>query len=610
VTKIVQLPTGDKYQVIEGVPRRDTVYPEGFAAPAAEPQKISDGLFTERFEDTEDERTAFTMFCWAFDTLVKDEILNEDGSLGSKPPRVIRVAIGEPGNKVRIATKSEAALVTYGQPWGHCMKAILEFDPNLKAGLSSGFQGFEWIKMSKRLQLLTVPKWIMTGDFTEATDHIVHEHARLAFRKILDALGSTSRYLTSYLDLLASPREVVPSKDDIIDGPFITQRGILMGEPGAKSILTLLTKIANRLTGSTGSFFATAGDDQIDADDRLKNLITYRDKIHHTTLVPGDWAVSPYAVKYCEEILIPGGSVEPDRPDSAKLDCVKLRLCSPEQKTGRGDQDTNPAYGKARELTKQAFWAEHGWHANKVMLLFLRNMQYYLAKTDSVFLPTVWGGLGLELVKPVDLWAGITPAHKALIVERDVHGDRKAANLLTRWATSDNLSRGLVVEESSAYDTYVELIEEYTSKCDLEDIPLKAPAGERRFALKKLARKAGWETVHSTANQILSSQRWQEYWNPNTDVNRGYKRGRPMFQRDNDLNIAATSYLGKQKIEDADYELCPKRTWPGEKYVNVRAEFPHTDMNDNLSFLPLIGSTESSPRAFLKFNLREMLNPS
>jgi hypothetical protein len=92
--------------------------------------------------------------------------------------------------------------------------------------------------------------WI-SGDYEEATDHVCWERAKLITKQYLKTLCLDTEYNIDCIDALLSSREfvqVVNKKGDVVEESFTTLRGALMGEPGTKIILTILTKVAETLS--------------------------------------------------------------------------------------------------------------------------------------------------------------------------------------------------------------------------------------------------------------------------------------------------------------------------------------------------------------------------
>jgi hypothetical protein len=614
----VPTPLGFPYFERIGKTRRETVHPIGMDDAPVVPRKKSDGLFTESFQGTESERVGFQHFCWSFASLVKSDVLDSEGDLKDHFPEISRVAIGEPGNKVRVATKSRGDLVTYGQPWGHAMKELLSRDDSLAAGLGAASQGFEWLKrISKSFD--TVPEYIMTGDFEEATDHMIWKRVRIAFDILFEVLGITSGYAKSYLNLLTSPRMIV-NKDGTEN---LTCRAILMGEPGAKVVLTLMTKVANKLTGSPGVCFNTAGDDQIDANGSLPILLGYANATRLTSLVPGTWGISRRFSKYCEELLIPGKRLRRTIEDGSevldltqgKIDAVKPRLASPEQKSGKGDASTNPTYGKARDIASAAEWATFPFITNKLMVLFLRNMKGYLSATSSLWLPREWGGLGLPMIRYAELWPHLSPERKALVLKRE-EGDTVCSNRLALWATTASM-RGLETEKSDAFQTYTFLLEnsvelhtvaELVALGVIEDIP-----HERHISKKKKLKELGFKPLNDVVSDIIKASEWQSYWDPKMPVGRGFKPHDPMSKRDERLDSLAAELCGEQAVSDALSAPFPgPPRWVEGKLINVKDLFLHEVWNEetqqhDAEMLPLVGRLDAGPRVFLHLKNGELL---
>lgn len=111
--------------------------------------------------------------------------------------------------------------------------------------------------------------------------------------------------------------------------------------------------------------------------------------------------------------MITKGRIDHWRPeeheDSAIIDVLKVRLFSPESKSGVieggdhfGDSDMNPIWGKARDLEKMMRY--NPLSEEKKLLLrsaffvsFSRKMPWIKNKHAwMLFLPKIWGGLGLH----------------------------------------------------------------------------------------------------------------------------------------------------------------------------------------------------------------------
>jgi hypothetical protein len=236
--RAVILPTGEAFVEKKGQPRWKTVKPPGMPEANNLPSGIrkSTGLLTEDFEDGEQERIGFQLFSWSFDTLQQEGYLDHNGKSTGKPMPISRVAIGKPGCKGQVVTRSKAAFIVYGQRFAHVMRELLEHHPALRAGLSLGYQLNEWLK-----GMGTVPKYVMVGNFESATDHIQHYAGQLSMKVLLNGLHANKNgYASNFINLLLSPR--VLEEDRVTT---ITNSGCLMGEPGTKIVLTFLALVAN-----------------------------------------------------------------------------------------------------------------------------------------------------------------------------------------------------------------------------------------------------------------------------------------------------------------------------------------------------------------------------
>jgi hypothetical protein len=128
----------------------------------------------------------------------------------------------------------------------------------------AGYQAWEFYKrMNHHKFMPPEDSWFMSGDYETATDFIEHEVAYKGCTEYLEGASILGNYAKSWLSILCSSR--------LIDGKFVTRRGILMGEPGSKIVLTILTRSTfqmwrssvgeNAVADLEGYPFASAGDD-------------------------------------------------------------------------------------------------------------------------------------------------------------------------------------------------------------------------------------------------------------------------------------------------------------------------------------------------------------
>jgi hypothetical protein len=389
------------------------------------------------------------------------------------------------------------------------MRELLEHHPSLRAGLSSGYQLFEWLKGVGK-----IPKYVMVGDFDSATDFIEHYAGRLGMKVLTSKLGADRNgYANNFIDLLLSPR--VLEEDGIVT---ITNSGCLMGEPGTKIVLTFLAMVANCYArrGPPSKYFATAGDDQIDADDELEELERYAEASKVTTMVPSieKWGIFRYQAVYCQQLL----DIQNENPRTAEIAVPKPRLLSPETKSGRGDDDTNPAYGKCSQLAKEMEWSGFETVNRAMVLLFLRNMASYIEPKPEIFLKREWGGLGLPGISQRELVRSLPQWHQTLIAHREL-GDPYARKVLASWSTSRILHRGLLEPETDAYE---ELLTEFLPTAHIGQIDLQLPPRARYREKLKVAKKEGWIPLDDVLNAVKESQIYENIWDISTKTTRGY----------------------------------------------------------------------------------------
>jgi hypothetical protein len=600
-SETIVLPTGESVILTEGLPLWMTVKPPGFDTPTEPPSgvKTSTGLLTEDFVYGEQERVGFQLLAWSFITLKDNGYLDSQGMPTGKPMPVTRIAVGEPGFKVRIATKSMAAFITYGQPFAHAMRELLESDPALRAGLGAGYQLHEWLKPFGTEHL---PEYVMVGDFDKATDHIDHVAGRVAMLELLSVLNAdNNNYCVGYVKALLSPR-ILEEDGDVI----VTNTGCLMGEPGTKIVLTFLAKVANCYAhrGKSSKHFATAGDDQIDASDELDILKGYATASKITTMVPSidKWGVFKYSLLYCQQLLDIRKTA-----DNGELSIPKPRLLSPETKSGRGDMETNPAYGKAKQFAKEYSWSDFTNVKIPMIALFLRNMHTFIESGPQLFLPFEWGGLGLPGVEPSLVAERLPLWHQQLITARE-KDNYDAKKILARWSTSRNFTRGLELTDDSIYR---ELIEEFLPTATMDQIDPFVPIGTRYRDKLKAAEREGWYPIDDILRKISDSQRYSSFWELETKVSRGYA-SLPWEERSNRMREASSQLL----LNDVEIPIKPK--WLYGKLVQTDIGVLHTTEGTGFgdseegelrhNVVSLIG-THASPRIFLHYdNSRLILN--
>lgn len=448
----------------------------------------------------------------------------------------------------------------------------------------------------------------MVGDFEAASDHIQHRAGRIAMHRLLSVLNADkNEYATNYVDLLLSPRVI--EEDGVVT---ITNSGCLMGEPGTKIVLTFLALVANCYArrGTPSKLFATAGDDQIDADEDPKDLLRYAEASKVTTMVPSTekWGIFRFQANYCQQLLDIQAEI-----GMGEIPVPKPRLLSSETKSGRGDQDTNPAYGKSSQFAREYSWCDFERIKLAMVLLFLRNMRHHIEPRPEVFLPREWGGLGLPGI-PVGVIVGMLPQwHQTLIAHREL-GCPDAKKVLASWSTSRILHRGLLEPDTTDFD---DLVSEYLPTANIDQIdlgPSVAPNARYREKLKA-ARLEGWEPLDRVLSTVKESQTYANVWDINIPTHRGFSTI-GWGKRSDRMELISKRFAPLQLRRIPD-----QPSWqPGTLVLvhDVYGLYQDTremgglevggDGVNTLSVLPILGKL-ASPRLFLHYdNSRLILN--
>jgi len=385
-----------------------------------------------------DEATGYQLHQWAVDELLVSGILTGDRHdptsirlASGVLPLVRRSTIGEPGAKSRVVTIAEACITIFLQPFSHHIGGWLRNHPSAAAGFTRAAQGFEYAKSIHWKEHPAVDPevlWMLSSDLTTATDFCVHSYSRAMLDGLFTGLHENHEYHRLCGDLLCSGRQVFDGLET-----WESSRGILMGDPGAKVVLTMhnlcaeleallryrsdaelsnlqLLERARRMVEIPGVWwrcFACSGDDHIAVGPKsYLRLIT---EMHARNGMSVSWPqnfISSVGAIYCEEFLLI------QRYDSKRLfnkralwqldyeshihvDAIKLRLLSPCSKEHEGKDEPNPSIGKSHQLRKVLKWLEKplGELRRLASWRFSDRFSAFLPKTYQRFLPVKLGGL-------------------------------------------------------------------------------------------------------------------------------------------------------------------------------------------------------------------------
>jgi len=350
--------------------------------------------------------------------------------------------VNEPGYKSRVITITLWWVNVLLQAVSHIVQDCLACHPFAVAGLTRSSQAWNCMYQVQRKRFHNGSS-ILCSDLKEATDHIPWEVAY----NLLSGFNSVFKIpgMNTALDLISMPRSFAIDEDNVI----MTTRGIMMGEPLTKSILTLHQLAAEHMAWQTiidpvksisyindARFFSVGGDDIIAA-----GIIPYLEEISKNLVRQGaklsddKHGIFNKVAKYCERILetqkflkgLNVWSVYKDYDNSAWIESVKVRLLSPTTKSTEVVNDRNTAIGKALSLGKELRYIPDSVYPYKFKNLirdrFIQRMGSLVPdRTKCTFwhllLPRKYGGLDLWLEGDIpDLCQKLPDPTKVLLQE-------------------------------------------------------------------------------------------------------------------------------------------------------------------------------------------------
>jgi len=414
-----------------------------------------------------DSRLGSLLFLWA------GYKYQEWRSMGSPPLPVDPVPISEPGVKSRIATKSRVWLNLFLSPAGHALRDAMNNLPGARVGLQGSNHAWEFEASFGR----HADKWksieaISTSDLTAATDYLEHDLAATALKSFVDGLHpddhgrdaiSYKAYLTAAIELHCSPRLLleVPSSfrrgkttrysktlkaykkvcpltelvtvehDNVEYSGYVTKRGVLMGEPIAKMVLSMLSLSAERsarandrvpttdlrefaVSSRKRHLYACAADDHIGIG-QVSYLKAIASRLETWSGVVNweKYAISNRMAHYCQDyIMKPKPSHKYDVRISGpryKIDHVPLRLLSDRRKTGPSSfEEPNPFPGKIKDLGERLSWIGKGTSFNLgvVYLAKLGLGRWFgrdIIKDSTSYISQAYGGRGLPYIPGIEI---------------------------------------------------------------------------------------------------------------------------------------------------------------------------------------------------------------
>jgi len=422
---------GKSYWLKAGRPRwqtmcRDSLYHEEHHEAGESDDRVDLDFENFKLEDPLyglDHCTGYQLLQWSIEEGLKQKLLlgspyyseNDMLRMSGWHPSIRASAIGEPGAKCRVVTVGEDWLTMLLQPWSHHVIGALRNHPSATSGLTRGWQLFEYVK--RQGNTCAPPKgdrYFLSSDLTTATDFCTHEYSQAMLDGLHRGLERDSDpYFSLCSRLLCSPRiyesdgsENYRARNRINDSHFFdkpTTRGILMGDPGAKIVLTMHNLCAEaeaylrhvydlidatdeeflfRLSGMNGfppskwRWFACSGDDHFGQGPR--RYLSRISRNHDLNGMSVSWPqnfLSSRGGFYCEEMLLTvglhdghiwqrkGPLREVPYAEQPHIDSMKVRLFSPAAKEHEGKDEPNPAIGKARQMHGMLAWLGGGFES-------------------------------------------------------------------------------------------------------------------------------------------------------------------------------------------------------------------------------------------------------
>lgn len=561
---------GAPYRLVAGRPRWQTMCRD---EPVHEPHHVFGESAEDMILDFEnfkyedplyglDKSTGLQLLQWSIEECLANGLLVGDPyktertlKKGPVAPSIRASAIGEPGAKSRVVTVGEDCLTIFLQPFSHHLLGMVKQHPSATTGLTRGWQLYEWCKnLRKAGPVRNQSTYFLSSDLTTATDFCRHDHSTQMVEGFMEGCGESSPYLSAACHLLCSGRRYESEIEGFFDS--LTTRGILMGDPGAKLVLTLHNLCAEweayiryhlsmidapdneflaRLSRSRGGVatkwrhFACSGDDHIGQGP--KEYLSCITRCHAKNGMSVSWPqnfLSSRGAFYCEEMLLTVGLSDDQiwgvdtplhkRPylEQPHIDAMKLRLLSPCSKEHEGKDEPNPALGKARQMQGMLSWLGGGFEFMVPMISkrFEDRMEGFLPKSLAVrYLPVKLGGLGSpafhrsqdELER---IFRSLPENHKQAI--KDVFDGTAPVlvrRVLANFATN---ARARGVSSNLIQDQVKEILSNAELTLGLDDAGLQFLTGTQdsdwenlRFTDKKeLARRAGFLTVDDALNMI------------------------------------------------------------------------------------------------------------
>lgn len=449
---------GKPYRLLAGRPRystmcRETILEREFLESdcfEGDELDIFDAKYTNPLAGL-DSTTGYQILQWAIEEGIRTGNLSGSPYQDEKRPLVVNPLprgcpmvkvspIGEPGLKTRVITAGEAWLTILLSPLGHELNSWLSSHPSCRTGLVGGAPASEFVKRLMRVERQDGCQFL-TSDLTQATENLDRGVLRLLLKSFCTAfLGrKLDPFRDLLIELLLAPRHL--SKCDLRGYEFLgrtTERGIPMGDPGARGALMLFVlaceEIAYRryvhrtldtkvLLSTTRVYpwrtFDVAGDDH-EAYGPPEYLSGISDALREFggEVHPRKTYVSNIGGFYGEELILNTPRVQWGAKgnlwtlpywSTLHVDSVKIRLLSPAERVTLVRDESNPAIGKSLYINKKVLWLPDNLQDRNGLqrFIYLRFRQRFRRFVDwdnpMTYVPERFGGLGLPYLEPSDV---------------------------------------------------------------------------------------------------------------------------------------------------------------------------------------------------------------
>jgi len=521
---------------------------------------------------------------------------------GNPYPIMCRVlTVPEPGHKARIVTTGPYWTNVLQQPIGHLTRALLASHPSAAAGLRRQDQAWQFLYMASKAHSYPKDTVCLSSDLSEATDNIPHEVAKAALAGFKAGYGYHSELYDIACELVTRTHLMCfPDGSDIL-----TRRGVLMGEPLTKTVLTLVNlaseEIAIRQYLKIGfripvrvpwRCFAVAGDDHValgPAD--YCDLITAAHIAFGEKISTQKHGTSSRYVKMCEKLLEVAKLTKKfdvrkindstkTYEDSPFIDSIKVRLLSPTSKAIEVVNDRNIAIGKGLSLGRTLRWLNRD-HFSPLWVKMIRDrffqrMGGLLPDSSSgvfwhILLPTQYGGMDLWVDEDIPLLTHKLPEPTKCFIKEVITTGITSSNYpqskLFSGFLSNSSYRGFKLSEDSI-GAFTELLREgllpEIPKLSWKDAVSKIPNNEEKSAgeIASLLKSRGFLRIDELKDrskrpflfkEILEGRALQQSYNT-----------KPLKKRYADLWDLV--YSGDEILTEDDIRKALKTRWAGELY--------------------------------------------